>query len=323
MCACLLQNSFISKRLTEEIPGKPFVIVTGHRIVKLKQIEQMLRIAVQAKGRLYDETMNFLEESDIKLSVTKRTLLVQSTNFPLEVLFLRDDDIPQTVATGVADIGIVGENEYVERAEDAEIVKRLGFSKCRLSLAIPKDEIYEGLEWFEGKKIATSYPGILSQFLKEKGIRADIHVITGSVEVSPGIGLADAIFDIVSSGSTLVSNRLKEVEVVLKSEALLIGNRHLSEGKQEILKELLFRMDAVRTAEDKKYVLMNAPSDKVDDIVAVLPGMKSPTVMPLAQKGWCSVHTVLDEKCFWEIIGKLKALGAEGILVLPIEKMIP
>lgn len=323
MCACLLQNSFISKRLTEEIPGKPFVIVTGHRIVKLKQIEQMLRIAVQAKGRLYDETMNFLEESDIKLSVTKRTLLVQSTNFPLEVLFLRDDDIPQTVATGVADIGIVGENEYVERAEDAEIVKRLGFSKCRLSLAIPKNEVYEGLEWFEGKKIATSYPGILRNFLREKGVQADIHVITGSVEVSPGIGLADAIFDIVSSGSTLVSNRLKEVEVVLKSEALLIGNRHLSEEKQEILKELLFRMDAVRTAEDKKYVLMNAPSDKLDDIVAVLPGMKSPTVMPLAQKGWCSVHTVLDEKCFWEIIGKLKALGAEGILVLPIEKMIP
>ncbi len=283
----------------------------------------MLRIAVQAKGRLYDETMNFLEESDIKLSVAKRTLLVQSTNFPLEVLFLRDDDIPQTVATGVADIGIVGENEYVERAEDAEIVKRLGFSKCRLSLAIPKNEVYEGLEWFEGKKIATSYPGILRNFLREKGVQADIHVITGSVEVSPGIGLADAIFDIVSSGSTLVSNRLKEVEVVLKSEALLIGNRHLSEEKQEILKELLFRMDAVRTAEDKKYVLMNAPSDKLDDIVAVLPGMKSPTVMPLAQKGWCSVHTVLDEKCFWEIIGKLKALGAEGILVLPIEKMIP
>ena len=283
----------------------------------------MLRIAVQAKGRLYDETMNFLEESDIKLSVTKRTLLVQSTNFPLEVLFLRDDDIPQTVATGVADIGIVGENEFVERAEDAEIVKRLGFSKCRLSLAIPKNEVYEGLEWFEGKKIATSYPGILRNFLREKGVQADIHVITGSVEVSPGIGLADAIFDIVSSGSTLVSNRLKEVEVVLKSEALLIGNRHLSEEKQEILKALLFRMDAVRTAEDKKYVLMNAPSDKLDDIVAVLPGMKSPTVMPLAQKGWSSVHTVLDEKCFWEIIGKLKALGAEGILVLPIEKMIP
>ena len=282
----------------------------------------MLRIAVQAKGRLYDETMSFLAESDIKLNVLKRTLLVQSTNFPLEVLFLRDDDIPQTVANGVADIGIVGENEYMEKAEDAEIVKRLGFSKCRLSLAIPKDIDYPGVQWFEGKKIATSYPGILSNYLKEQGVSADIHVITGSVEVSPGIGLADAIFDIVSSGSTLVSNRLKEVEVVIKSEALLIGNKHLDDEKKAILAELLFRMDAVRTAEDKKYVLMNAPKEKVQEIVSVLPGMKSPTVMPLAQEGWCSVHTVLDEKCFWEIIGKLKALGAEGILVLPIEKMI-
>ncbi|WP_307759227.1 ATP phosphoribosyltransferase [uncultured Mediterranea sp.] len=282
----------------------------------------MLRIAVQAKGRLYDETMSFLEEADIKLNATKRTLLVQSTNFPLEVLFLRDDDIPQTVATGVADIGIVGENEFVERAEDAEIVKRLGFSKCRLSLAMPKDIDYPGVTWFEGRKIATSYPGILSRYLKEQRVNAEIHVITGSVEVSPGIGLADAIFDIVSSGSTLVSNRLKEVEVVMQSEALLIGNKHLSDEKKEILKELLFRMDAVKTAEDKKYVLMNAPKEKLDEIVAVLPGMKSPTVMPLAQEGWCSVHTVLDEKCFWEIIGKLKQLGAEGILVLPIEKMI-
>ncbi len=282
----------------------------------------MLRIAVQAKGRLYDETMNFLEESDIKLSASKRTLLVQATNFPVEVLFLRDDDIPQTVATGVADIGIVGENEFVEKNEDAEIIKRLGFSKCRLSLAIPKDIDYPGLSWFEGKKIATSYPGVLRRFLQEKGVKADIHVIAGSVEVSPGIGLADAIFDIVSSGSTLVSNRLKEVEVVMRSEALLIGNRRLDEGKREILQELLFRMDAVRTAEDKKYVLMNAPKEKLDEIVAVLPGMKSPTVMPLAQEGWCSVHTVLDEKCFWEIIGKLKAFGAQGILVLPIEKMI-
>lgn len=277
---------------------------------------------MQAKGRLYDETMNFLEESDIKLSASKRTLLVQATNFPVEVLFLRDDDIPQTVATGVADIGIVGENEFVEKNEDAEIIKRLGFSKCRLSLAIPKDIDYPGLSWFEGKKIATSYPGVLRRFLQEKGVKADIHVIAGSVEVSPGIGLADAIFDIVSSGSTLVSNRLKEVEVVMRSEALLIGNRRLDEGKREILQELLFRMDAVRTAEDKKYVLMNAPKEKLDEIVAVLPGMKSPTVMPLAQEGWCSVHTVLDEKCFWEIIGKLKALGAQGILVLPIEKMI-
>ena len=275
----------------------------------------MLRIAVQAKGRLFDETMSFLEESDIKLSATKRTLLVQSSNFPLEVLFLRDDDIPQTVATGVADLGIVGENEFMEKAEDAEIIKRLGFSKCRLSLALPKDIEYPGPQWFEGKKIATSYPGILSRYLKKQGVKAEIHVITGSVEVSPGIGLADAIFDIVSSGSTLVSNRLK-------SEALLIGNKDMSEDKKEILKELLFRMDAVKTAEDKKYVLMNAPKDKLDEIVAVLPGMKSPTVMPLAQEGWCSVHTVLDEKCFWEIIGKLKALGAEGILVLPIEKMI-
>ena len=282
----------------------------------------MLRIAVQAKGRLYEETMSFLAESDIKLSATKRTLLVQSPNFPVEVLFLRDDDIPQTVATGVADIGIVGENEYDEKNEVAEIVKRLGFSKCRLSLAMPKDIDYPGLQWFEGKTIATSYPGILSRFLNENGVKANIHVITGSVEVSPGIGLADAIFDIVSSGSTLVSNRLKEVEVVMKSEALLIGNKHLSDEKKEILAELLFRMNAVKTAEDKKYVLMNAPKEKLQDIINVLPGMKSPTVMPLAQEGWCSGHTVLDEKSFWEIIGKLKALGAEGILVLPIEKMI-
>lgn len=282
----------------------------------------MLRIAVQAKGRLFEETMALLEESDIKLSTTKRTLLVQSSNFPVEVLFLRDDDIPQSVATGVADLGIVGENEFVERQEDAEIIKRLGFSKCRLSLAMPKDIEYPCLSWFNGKKIATSYPGILDAFMKSNGVKAEVHVITGSVEVAPGIGLADAIFDIVSSGSTLVSNRLKEVEVVMRSEALLIGNKNMSKEKKEILDELLFRMDAVKTAEDKKYVLMNAPKDKLEDIIAVLPGMKSPTVMPLAQDGWCSVHTVLDEKRFWEIIGKLKALGAEGILVLPIEKMI-
>lgn len=282
----------------------------------------MLRIAVQAKGRLFEETMALLEESDIKLSTTKRTLLVQSSNFPVEVLFLRDDDIPQSVATGVADLGIVGENEFVEGQEDAEIIKRLGFSKCRLSLAMPKDIEYPGLSWFNGKKIATSYPGILDAFMKSNGVKAEVHVITGSVEVAPGIGLADAIFDIVSSGSTLVSNRLKEVEVVMRSEALLIGNKNMSKEKKEILDELLFRMDAVKTAEDKKYVLMNAPKDKLEDIIAVLPGMKSPTVMPLAQDGWCSVHTVLDEKRFWEIIGKLKALGAEGILVLPIEKMI-
>ena len=282
----------------------------------------LLRIAVQAKGRLFEETMALLEESDIKLSTTKRTLLVQSSNFNVEVLFLRDDDIPQSVATGVADLGIVGENEFVEKGEDAEVIKRLGFSKCRLSLAMPKDVDYPGVEWFNGKKIATSYPVILENYMKTKGVNAEVHVITGSVEVAPGIGLADAIFDIVSSGSTLVSNRLKEVEVVMKSEALLIGNKNMCDEKKEILNELLFRMNAVKTAEDKKYVLMNAPKDKLEEIVAVLPGMKSPTVMPLAQEGWCSVHTVLDEKRFWEIIGKLKALGAEGILVLPIEKMI-
>ena len=282
----------------------------------------LLRIAVQAKGRLFEETMALLEESDIKLSTTKRTLLVQSSNFPVEVLFLRDDDIPQSVATGVADLGIVGENEFVEKGEDAEVIKRLGFSKCRLSLAMPKDVDYPGVEWFNGKKIATSYPVILENYMKTKGVNAEVHVITGSVEVAPGIGLADAIFDIVSSGSTLVSNRLKEVEVVMKSEALLIGNKNMCDEKKEILNELLFRMNAVKTAEDKKYVLMNAPKDKLEEIVAVLPGMKSPTVMPLAQEGWCSVHTVLDEKRFWELIGKLKALGAEGILVLPIEKMI-
>lgn len=282
----------------------------------------MLRIAVQAKGRLYEDTMALFEESDIKLSSVKRTLLIQSSNFPIEVLFLRDDDIPQSVALGVADVGVVGENEVMERKEDVEIIKRLGFSKCRLSLAIPKDEAYTDLNWFRGKKIATSYPGILKQFMKEKGIDSDVHVITGSVEIAPGIGLADAIFDIVSSGSTLVSNRLREVEVVMKSEALLIGNKEMTDEKKEILEQLLFRIDAVKTAEDKKYVMMNVPKDKLKDIVAVLPGMKSPTVLALAQEDWCGVHTVLDEKCFWEIIGKLKDLGAQGILVTPIEKMI-
>ena len=282
----------------------------------------MLRIAVQSKGRLFEETMALLQEADIKIPSSKRILLVQSSNFPVEVLFLRDDDIPQSVANGVSDLGIVGENEFVERNEDAEIVKRLGFSKCRLSLAIPKDVDYPGLSWFEGRKVATSYPGILKQFMDKHGIKTDIHVITGSVEIAPGISLADAIFDIVSSGSTLVSNRLKEVEVVMQSEALLIGNKNLTEEKKEILNELLFRIEAVKAAEDKKYVLMNIPTEKLNEIIEVLPGMKSPTVMPLAQEGWSSVHTVLDQKCFWEIIGKLKALGAEGILVLPIEKMI-
>ncbi|MDE6159114.1 MAG: ATP phosphoribosyltransferase [Bacteroidaceae bacterium] len=282
----------------------------------------MLRIAVQSKGRLFEDTMTLLSEAGIKISGSKRTLLVQSTNFPLEVLYLRDDDIPASVASGVADLGIVGANEYEERQEDAEVIRPLGFSKCRLSLALPKAVDYKGLEWFNGKKIATSYPNILKNFMQSKGIQSDIHVITGSVEISPGIGLADAIFDIVSSGSTLVSNNLNEVEVVMKSEALLIGNKQMSEEKKEILQEFLFRIEAVKNAEDKKYVMMNVPSEKVNDVVSALPGAKSPTVMPLATEGWNSVHTVIDEKSFWTIIGKLKELGAEGILVLPIEKMI-
>ena len=282
----------------------------------------MLRIAVQSKGRLFEDTMDLLKETGIKVSSSKRTLLVQASNFPLEVLFLRDDDIPQTVADGVADVGIVGENEFVERNENADIVKRLGFSKCRISLAIPKAIDYPGVEWFNGKKIATSYPVILRKFMEEKGVKTDIHVIQGSVEIAPGIGLADGIFDIVSSGSTLVSNNLKEVEVVMKSEALLIGNKNLDDEKKAILEDLLFRINSVLIAEDKKYVRMNAPKARLAEIVKVLPGLKSPTIIPLADEEWCSVHAVLDEKQFWEIVGQLKALGAEGILVTPIEKMI-
>jgi len=282
----------------------------------------MLRIAVQAKGRLYEETMLLLTESGIKLESGKRLLLIPARNFPIEVLFLRDDDIPQSVADGVADIGIVGENEYAEKKKKVVITKRLGFSKCRLSLAIPKEIEYTGISWFEGKVIATSYPEILKDFMAEKGVSVDVHVITGSVEVAPGIGLSDAIFDIVSSGSTLVTNHLKEVEVLMKSEALLIQHPNLSAEKQAVLEELLFRIEAVQMAEDKKYVLMNVPTENIDKIIEVLPGMKSPTIMPLAKEGWNSLHAVIDEKRFWDIIGKLKALGAEGILVIPIEKMI-
>jgi len=282
----------------------------------------MLRIAIQSKGRLFEESMNLLAEADIKVNTSKRTLLVQSSNFPLEVLYLRDDDIPQSVANGVADIGIVGENEFLEKAENAQIISRLGFSKCRLSLAIPKDVNYTGLGWFNGRKIATSYPVILKKYMEKNGIKTDIHVITGSVEISPGIGLADGIFDIVSSGSTLISNNLREVEVVMQSEALLIGNWNMDDEKHQILNEMLFRFEAVKQAEDKKYVRMNAPKDRLDDIIAVLPGLKSPTIIPLADEAWCSVHAVLDQKRFWEIIGKLKELGAQGILVTPIEKMI-
>lgn len=308
-------------------PQKYYFICTNERkIVFLRCfitiINKMLRIAVQSKGRLFDDTMNLLSEADIKVSASKRTLLVQASNFPLEVLYLRDDDIPQSVANGVADIGIVGENEFVEHKERAQVIQRLGFSKCRLSLAIPKEIKYTGVSWFNDKKIATSYPNILRDYLHREGVNADVHVITGSVEISPGIGLADGIFDIVSSGSTLVSNNLKEVEVVMQSEALLIGNWNMDEEKHEILNEMLFRFEAVRSAQGKKYVMMNAPKDKLEAIAHVLPGIKSPTIIPLADPAWCSIHTVLDEKRFWEIIGKLKELGAQGILVTPIEKMI-
>jgi ATP phosphoribosyltransferase len=282
----------------------------------------LLRIAVQAKGRLFEETMALLSETGIKLESGKRLLLLKARNFPLEVLFLRDDDIPQSVADGVADVGIVGENEFAEKKKNALITKRLGFSKCRLSLAIPKGIDYPGLQWFNDKVIATSYPEILRDHLNANQVKADIHVITGSVEVAPGIGLADAIFDIVSSGGTLVTNHLKEVEVLMQSEAVLIQHPNLLPEKQQILNELLFRIESVQLADDKKYVLMNVPSENIQQITAVLPGMKSPTILPLAKEGWSSLHAVISEKEFWDIIGKLKALGAEGILVVPIEKMI-
>lgn len=282
----------------------------------------MLRIAVQAKGRLHEETMTMLEESSIKLDLGKRKLLVASKSFPVEILFLRDDDIPQAVATGIADVGIVGENEFAEKGEDAAIIKRLDFSKCRLSLAIPKDVNYPGVAWFNGKRIATSYPNILRQFLDKNNVKADIHVITGSVEIAPSIDLADCIFDIVSSGGTLVTNNLKEVEVAMYSEALMIGNKNLSEEKQAILNELLFRFDSFKNAEGKKYIILNIPNDKINEVCALLPGMKSPTVTPLVQEGWSSLQSVIEEKTFWDIINQLKNIGAEGILVVPIEKMI-
>ena len=285
-------------------------------------MENRLKIAIQTKGRLNEDSMQLIEETGIDLAVGRRKLVSSAKNFPMDALFLRDDDIPQTVADSVADIGIVGENEMLEKQENVVIAKRLGFSKCRLSLAIPKTVDYPGVEYFNGKKIATSYPVILQKFLDENNISAETHVITGSVEIAPGIGLADAIFDIVSSGSTLVSNRLKEVEVVVQSEAVLIANPNLSPEKKEILDEFIFRMESVQRAVGKKYILLNSPNEKIQEIAALLPGMKSPTVVPLAQEGWSSMHSVIEEDDFWEVIGKLKKAGAEGILVVPIEKMI-
>lgn len=285
-------------------------------------MDSILRIAIQTKGRLNEDSMALLTETDIKLVASNRRLISAAKNYPLEALFLRDDDIPQCVADGVADIGIVGKNEVMEQQQTVEIIKHLGFSKCRLSMAIPKDFEYDGLDWFSGKKIATSYPRILKDYLTKNNIKADIHFIAGSVEIAPGIGLADAIFDIVSSGSTLVSNRLKEVVTIMNSEAVIVATPNLSNEKQVILDELIFRIEAVEKGRGKKYILLNAPNEKLDQIIKVLPGMTSPTIMPLAKSGWSSLHSVINESEFWEVIGNLKKNGAEGILVIPIEKMI-
>lgn len=284
-------------------------------------MEPILKIAVQKSGRLNEKSMNLLKECGIKIRNGGK-LMSTASNFPMEVFYLRDDDIPQYVAEGVADIGILGENEVLEKNQDVEIINRLDFSKCRLSLAIKREEEYTGLEWFKGKKIATSYPVILRDFLEDNGIDASIEVISGSVEIAPGIGLAEGIFDIVSTGSTLLANGLKEVEVALKSEAVLIANPMLSLEKKNLLGKFLFRIQSVKAAKQNKYILLNAPNERLDDIIKLLPGMRSPTVLPLANEGWSSIHSVIGEDDFWEVIDQLKEHGAEGILVCPIEKMI-
>lgn len=283
---------------------------------------EKLRIAVQKSGRLSEKSVNLLKEAGISITNGERKLLAQSGSFPIEVLYLRDDDIPNYVEDGVADVGIVGENVFAEKGKGTDIVERLGFSRCRMSIAIPRRFEYTGPGYFEGKKIATSYPVILQNYLEEKGVRAEIHEISGSVEIAPGIGLADGIFDIVSTGSTLISNGLNEVEVVMKSEAVIIGKPNMEDAKQAILNDLLFRIRSVLAATNNKYILLNAPNDKLEEIIDMIPGMKSPTVMPLAEEGWSSVHSVLREEQFWQVIGKLRELGAQGILVIPIEKMI-
>lgn len=284
---------------------------------------EKLKIAIQKEGRLSEKSLELIQESGIRHNQdSKRKLISIGENFPVELLYLRDDDIPQYVADAVADIGIVGENEVMEKNRNVEIVERLGFARCRLSLAIPQSHEYTGPAYFNGRRIATSYPHILNKYLEQNRLTAEIHEISGSVEIAPGIGLADAIFDIVSTGSTLIHNRLKEVEVVTKSEAVVIATPGISAGKKRIVNDLLFRFQAVRKSKNNKYILLNAPNENLDKIVGLLPGMKSPTVLPLYEKGWSSVHSVVNENEFWEIIGKLKEYGAEGILVVPIEKMI-
>jgi ATP phosphoribosyltransferase len=282
----------------------------------------ILKIAVQKSGRLYDDSMRLLKDCGIDVKNGVNKLKAEAENFPIEVFFLRDDDIPQYVQDKVADIGIVGENVLYEKNLTLTVVEKLGFSKCRLSVAVPKGDEYSGPSYLDGKTIATSYPVLVQKFIDEKGIKAEIHEISGSVEIAPGIGLSDAIVDLVSSGSTLFMNGLKETEVILKSEAVLVRNNNLEPEKLELLNKLLFRMRAVKKAKNNKYIVLNAPTANLKEIFALLPGMKSPTVLPLAEKGWSSVHSVVNENDFWDIIEKLKAVGAEGILVVPIEKMI-
>lgn len=281
-----------------------------------------LKIAIQKSGRLSEKSLELLKNCGIKVPNGGRILKATASNFPIEVLFLRDDDIPQYVEQGIADIGILGQNEVWEKGKDVVEVRTLGFAACRLSLAIPREQKYTGINYFEGKRIATSYPNILSRFFANQKINVIIEEIGGSVEIAPGIGLSDGIMDIVSTGSTLLMNGLTEVETVAKSEAVLIANRNLSSTKSEILEQLLFRNDAVLQARENKYILLNAPNDRLDTITKILPGMKSPTVLPLAKEGWSSLHSVIQEDDFWNIIGRLKNAGAEGILVVPIEKMI-
>jgi ATP phosphoribosyltransferase len=284
--------------------------------------ETVLRIAIQKSGRLYEDSVQLLKECGIELRNVKDRLRTVSENFPIEVFFLRDDDIPEYVEDSVADIGIVGQNVLAEKDRKVDTVEALGFGKCRLSLAVPKALVYEGVASLEGKRIATSYPHLVKSFLAENKVTATIHEISGSVEIAPGIGLSDVIVDLVSSGGTLFMNGLKEAEIILESQAVLVARKNLDEEKIAILDKLLFRIRAVKKAKKSKYVLMNAPNDQLDNIISLLPGMRSPTILPLAKEGWSSVHSVLSEDKFWEIIEKLKAAGAEGILVVPIEKMI-
>lgn len=282
----------------------------------------ILKLAVQKSGRLHEDSMKLLKECGIDISNGVNKLKSEASNFPLEVFFLRDDDIPQYVEDAVADIGFVGENVVYEKNKNVQVEHKLGFGRCRLSIAVNKNEAYDGVPFLQGKRIATSYPLILNDFLIKNNVDAEIHEISGSVEIAPGIGLAHAICDLVSSGSTLFMNGLKEVETILQSQAVLIKNKDLDEQRQAILNKLLFRIQAVKRAKNNKYILLNAPEEKLDEIIALLPGMKSPTVTPLAEKGWHSVHSVLSEDTFWDIIEKLKDAGAQGILVIPIEKMI-